>query len=124
MPKRILTPSSQRGRRSARSRAAVISRGYGAARSFRRVSRTAPSRLSAVNTIVGLLRDTIREWWADNALRLGAALAYYALFSLAPLLIVAIAIAGVVFEHERAHAQIVAQISGLIGRDVAEAISG
>jgi membrane protein len=73
---------------------------------------------------VGLLRDTCREWWADNALRLGAALAYYAVFSLAPLLMVAIAIAGVVFEQQEAHTQIVAQLSGLIGLDGAEAISG
>jgi membrane protein len=73
---------------------------------------------------VELLRDTCREWWADNALRLGAALAYYAVFSLAPLLIVVIAIAALVFEQQDAHAQIVAEISKLIGRDGAEAISG
>jgi membrane protein len=71
-----------------------------------------------------LLRDTCREWWADNALRLGAALAYYAAFSLAPLVIVAIAIAALVFEQQQAHMQIVAEISRLIGRDGAEAISG
>lgn len=73
---------------------------------------------------VGLLRDTYREWSADNALRLGAALAYYAVFSLTPLIIVAIAIAGLVFERQDAHAQVVAEISKLIGRDGAEAISG
>src|SRR5512135_2807541 len=71
-----------------------------------------------------LLRDTCSEWWGDNALRLGAALAYYAVFSLAPLLIVAIAIAGLVFEHQQAHSQIVADISRLIGREGAEAMSG
>lgn len=79
--------------------------------------------LQAVNATFGLLRETFREWWGDNALRLGAALAYYAVFSLAPLLIVAIAIAGLVFEHQQAHSQIVAEISRLVGRDGAEAIS-
>lgn len=80
--------------------------------------------LLAVNATFGLLRNTCSEWWADNALRLGAALAYYAVFSLAPLLIVVIAIAALVFEQQDAHAQIVAEISKLIGRDGAEAISG
>ena len=36
-----------------------------------------------------LLRDTGKEWWEDNAPRLGAALAFYTLLSLAPLLVVA-----------------------------------
>jgi membrane protein len=57
-------------------------------------------------------------------LRLGAALAYYAVFSLAPLIVVVVAIAALVFEQQDAHAQIVAEISKLIGRDGAEAISG
>jgi membrane protein len=78
--------------------------------------------LLAVNATFGLLRDTFSEWWGDNALRLGAALAYYAVFSLAPLLIVAIAIAGLVFE--QAHSQIVAEIGKLIGQEGAGAISG
>jgi membrane protein len=84
--------------------------------------RMQPTELLAASG--GLLRDTCREWWADNALRLGAALAYYAVFSLAPLLIVVIAIAALVFEQQDAHAQIVAEISKLIGWDGAEAISG
>lgn len=87
-----------------------------------RSARLTPSL--AVHAALGLLTDTFSEWWGDNALRLGAALAYYAMFSLAPLLIVAIAIAGLVFEHQQAHVQIVTEISRLIGRDGAEAISG
>jgi membrane protein len=86
-----------------------------------------PARLTpllAVKATFELLRDTCNEWWGDNALRLGAALAYYAVFSLAPLLIVAIAIASLVFEHQQAHTQVVAEIGRLIGRDGAEAISG
>lgn len=78
---------------------------------------------AAINATLRLLRETGRAWWADNALRLGAALAYYAIFSLAPLLIVAVAIAGLVFERQDAHAQIVAEISRWIGKDGAQAVS-
>lgn len=71
-----------------------------------------------------LLRDTVFEWQADNTLRLGAALAYYAVFSLAPLLIVALAIVGLVFESDVARARIVTQIGALIGQQGAEATAG
>ena len=43
--------------------------------------------------IFGLLRDSFKEWSEDKASRLGAALAYYTIFSIGPLLIIAIAIA-------------------------------
>jgi membrane protein len=55
---------------------------------------------------------------------MGAALAYYTLFALAPLLIIAIAAAGLVFGHEAARGEIVAQIQGLIGREGAIAVQG
>ncbi|PKO33231.1 MAG: hypothetical protein CVU34_14205 [Betaproteobacteria bacterium HGW-Betaproteobacteria-7] len=55
---------------------------------------------------------------------MGAALAYYTLFSIAPLLIIVIAIAGLVFGHDAARGEIVAQIQGLIGRDGAIAVQG
>ena len=69
------------------------------------------------------MRDTVSAWSEDNAPRMGAALAYYAVFSLAPLLIVAIAIAAIVFERQDAQAQIVAEITKWIGREGAEAVS-
>ena len=50
-----------------------------------------------VGKFVELIRDTFKEWSEDRAERLGAALAYYALFAFAPLLIIAISIAGLVF---------------------------
>ena len=63
--------------------------------------------------------------WVDNyAPSMGAALAYYTLFSLAPLLIIAIAAAGLVFGQEAARGEIVAQIQGLIGREGAIAVQG
>ncbi len=44
-----------------------------------------------------LFKDTYSAWSADKAPRLGAAVAYYSVFSLAPLLVIAVAIAGMVF---------------------------
>lgn len=69
-----------------------------------------------------LLKDTAAEWSRDEAPRLGAALAYYATFSLAPLLIIAVAITGLVFGPEAATGQIVGQIQGLVGQDTATTI--
>jgi membrane protein len=69
-----------------------------------------------------LLKDTAAEWSRDKAPRLGAALAYYATFSLAPLLIIAVAISGLVFGREAATGQIVGQIQGLVGQDTATTI--
>ncbi|HBY97286.1 MAG TPA: ribonuclease BN [Chloroflexi bacterium] len=69
-----------------------------------------------------LLKETFSEWSEDKASRLAAALAYYTVFSLGPLLIVVIAIAGVVFGQEAARGQIVAQAQGLIGRSGAQAV--
>lgn len=72
--------------------------------------------------ILGLLKDTFTEWQEDKASRLAAALAYYTVFSLAPLLIIAIAIAAVVFGQEAAQGKIVNQLDGLLGLQGAEAV--
>lgn len=69
-----------------------------------------------------LLQETFKEWSEDKASRLAAALAYYTIFSIAPLLIIVIAIAGAVFGEEAARGQIVGQIQGLVGPDGAEFI--
>lgn len=71
---------------------------------------------------LALLRQAFADWQKDNAARLGAALSYYTLFSLAPLLIVAIAVAGFFFGHEAAQGQIVVQIQGLVGDEGARAV--
>jgi membrane protein len=74
----------------------------------------------------GVLGDIFRRalagWWNDNVPRMGAALAYYTLFALAPILIVAIAIAGVAFGPEAVRGEIVGQIQGLVGREGALAV--
>ncbi|MFW9264034.1 YihY/virulence factor BrkB family protein [Nostoc sp. CALU 546] len=69
-----------------------------------------------------LFQETFKEWSEDKASRLAAALAYYTIFSIAPLLIIVIAIAGAVFGEEAARGQIVGQIQGLVGQDGAEFI--
>jgi len=69
-----------------------------------------------------LLKETVQEWNEDKASRLAAALAYYTVFSLAPLLILVLALAGAVLGEEAAKGQLVGQIQGLVGRDGAELI--
>lgn len=81
-------------------------------------------RINRLNlrTIWQLLKQTFDEWNEDKASRLAAALAYYTIFSIAPLLVIVIAIAGLVFGEEAARGEIVAQIQGLVGRSGAEVI--
>lgn len=77
-----------------------------------------------VKEFYGLFKTTINEWLADKAPRLGAALAYYSMFSIAPLLIIAIGIAGLIFGQDAAEGQIVGQIGETVGTGVAEAVQG
>jgi len=74
--------------------------------------------------IWNLIRKSVAAWVDDYAPSMGAALAYYTLFSIAPLLMIAIAVAGLVFGQEAARGEIVAQIQGLIGREGAIAVQG
>lgn len=69
-----------------------------------------------------LLKETFKEWQEDKASRLAAALAYYTAFSIAPLLIIIIAIAALVFGEQAAQGQIVGQIQNIVGKQGAEAI--
>jgi membrane protein len=64
-----------------------------------------------------LLKETFQEWQADNASRLAAALAYYTVFSISPLLVIAIAIAGAFFGQDKAQAQITQELIALVGED-------
>lgn len=75
-----------------------------------------------MKAILGLFQETFQEWSNDKASRLSAALAYYTIFSIAPLLIIVIAIAGAVFGEEAASGQIFAQIQGLVGEAGAKVI--
>lgn len=73
-------------------------------------------------TVWDLLKPTGLEWMEDKVPRLGVALAFYSVLSLAPLLVIAIAIAGLVFGEEAARGQVVEQMGGLVGKQGAEAI--
>jgi membrane protein len=70
----------------------------------------------------GMLKAAVADWQEDRATRLSAALAYYSVFSLAPLLIIAISIAGAFFGEEAARGAIQGQIAGAIGSDAAKGI--
>ena len=69
-----------------------------------------------------LVRHAFAGWNEDNVPRLGASLAYYTLFSLAPLLLAAIAIAGLAFGRDAAQGRIVAELESVIGRPGADAV--
>jgi membrane protein len=69
-----------------------------------------------------LFKRAVAGWWNDNVPRLGASLAYYTLFALAPILIVAITIAGLVFGADAVQRQVTAEISGLVGEEGGRAV--
>jgi membrane protein len=67
--------------------------------------------------VVALLKDTFAAWAEDKASRLGAAVAYYTIFSMAPLLIVVISVAGLAFGAQAVRGEIAGQLTGLVGTD-------
>jgi membrane protein len=75
-----------------------------------------------VAATLALIKETFSRWSNDSAPRMAAALSYYAAFSMAPLLILAISIAGLAFGHDAAQGKIVEQIGGLVGTKSAAAI--
>jgi membrane protein len=80
------------------------------------------SRVSPNRPISLFLREVYGQWSADRALTHGAALAYYTLFSLAPLLVLVIAVAGLAFGRAAAEGEIVTQMTGLVGADGAQTL--
>src|SRR3954466_7862849 len=69
-----------------------------------------------------LFTASAREWSNDKAPRLGAALSYYTIFSLAPVLLLVIAVAGMALGAQAAQGKVVDQLSGLLGADAAKAV--
>ncbi|MCD9119650.1 YihY/virulence factor BrkB family protein [Cupriavidus sp. UGS-1] len=78
--------------------------------------------VGAVRNLYGLLKDTVSAWIDDYAPSMGAAIAYYTVFSVAPLLLIVISVAGVVFGAEAARGAIVTELQGFIGTEGAKAI--
>ena len=70
-----------------------------------------------------LLKEAFQEWNQDDASRLAAALAFYTIFSLAPLLIIVIAIASLIFDQATVQDQLMQQVQDLIGESGAEALT-
>lgn len=69
-----------------------------------------------------LFRDAFRGWSEDKALRLSAALAYYSVFSIAPLLVITIAIAGLVLDDEAATGKVYDAMKGYVGGQAAAGV--
>jgi len=69
-----------------------------------------------------LLKKTLSGWIDDDAPRLGAALAFYTFFSLAPILVISISIAALLFGQEAAQGRVLTELRGLLGRESAQAI--
>lgn len=88
-----------------------------AAETFDRLKR-APLRRK-LGFAASLLRESFEKFREDEALTRGAALAYYTVLSLAPLLVIVVAVAGLVFGADEVRNQILAQIERLVGHDAA-----
>jgi len=86
-----------------------------------RVSRFGKHDMHIAN-IWPLVKSSVSAWIDDYAPSMGAALAYYTVFSLAPLLLIVIAVAGVVFGQDAVRGEIVHQLAGLMGEESAAAV--
>jgi len=75
-----------------------------------------------VAQIWALARDAASAWIEDGAASMGAALAYYTLFSLAPLLLISMSLAGLLFGEEAARGEVIGQLSSLVGEQSARTI--
>jgi len=82
-----------------------------------------------------MTQPTMKDWWAlvkkagtawidDYAPSMGAALSYYTVFSLAPLLLIVVSVAGLVFGEEAVRGELYGQLQGLMGKDAATAVQG
>ena len=77
---------------------------------------------SSVQRWWAISRDAAFLWLDRNAFSHAGALAFYTLFSLAPVFIIAVTVIGVVFGEQEAHGEIVGQLQGLLGREAAQAV--
>lgn len=80
------------------------------------------SDMSKLKTFFTLLKETLDEWNKDRAPRLAAALSYYTVFSIAPFLIVVIAVAGLIAGEDAVRGQLDDQVQGLMGREGADLV--
>src|SRR5579871_3342172 len=76
----------------------------------------------AVKKLWSLSREAVSAWSADYAPSMGAALSYYTLFSIAPLLLIVISVAGIVFGPDAARGEIFGELQDLMGPQGAAAV--
>src|SRR5436190_8990931 len=86
-------------------------------------------RPAAISTPQGpavwiIVREAISYWIEDKASVQGAALAFYSILSLAPLVVISLAIAGLFFDEKAASSQFLGQMQSMVGKEGADAISG
>ena len=74
--------------------------------------------------LYNFMKEAIEAWTDDYAPSMGAALSYYTVFSIAPLLMIVISVAGLVFGEDAARGHVTAQLSGFLGQEGATAIEG
>jgi membrane protein len=74
------------------------------------------------STLIAVMREAGVAWWRGESLRHGAALAYYSVFSLAPILVISVGVAGFVFGEEAAAGHVVRELRGLVGPEGGRAI--
>ena len=72
----------------------------------------------------GLIKSAASAWVDDDCASMGAALSYYTIFSLAPLLLIVISIAGLIFGADAARGEIFNELRGLMGEDASKAVEG
>ena len=70
----------------------------------------------------GLIKASLSAWLDDYAPSMGAALSYYTVFSLAPLLVIVVSLAGLVFGTEAVRGEVFGQIAGLMGAEAAKGV--
>src|SRR5262245_38926811 len=84
--------------------------------------RAASGRIDMFSKVWGLLKDTASGFSNDEIMSRAAAIAYFTIFSIAPLLLIVIAIAGLVFGRDAAQAAIMGQFTGLMGKGSGDAL--
>jgi membrane protein len=72
--------------------------------------------------IWGILKDSVKHWIDDGAPRLGAAMAYYAIFSVAPFFMIVIGVAGLLFREQAARGEVFRVLENVMGQQSASAI--
>lgn len=75
-----------------------------------------------VKTVFGFMKEVFSNFSDDKVMKFSASLSYYTVFSIAPILIIMVTVAGVIFGKEAAQGQIYGQINGLVGSEAAAQI--